>query len=84
MNPNQPNKPTDAMRAEYDFRGAVRGHHYRPLHEGDTLEIHKVDGTFERFLSKLTEEEQRAIAQETKRLIAEEMSRQRSGQDQTE
>ena len=33
------------MRPEYDFRGAVRGRHYRPLHEGYTVEIHKADGT---------------------------------------
>lgn len=45
MNPNQQTEADDGMRAEYDFSGAVRGHHYRPLHEGYTVEIHKADGT---------------------------------------
>lgn len=35
----------DEMRAEYDFRGAVRGRHYKPLHEGYTVEVHQADGT---------------------------------------
>ena len=35
----------DEMRAEYDFRGAVRGRHYKPLHEGYTVQVHKADGT---------------------------------------
>jgi hypothetical protein len=35
----------DEMRAEYDFRGAVRGCHYKPLHEGYTVQVHKADGT---------------------------------------
>jgi hypothetical protein len=33
------------MRPEYDFRGAVRGKHYKPLHKGYTVHIHKADGT---------------------------------------
>jgi len=33
------------MQAEYDFRNAVRGRAYRPLHKGYTLKIHKEDGT---------------------------------------
>ena len=33
------------MRAEYDFRNAVRGRAYRPLHKGYSLKIHKEDGT---------------------------------------
>ncbi len=37
----------DELRSEYDLRGAVRGRHYRPLHEGYTIEIHKADGTTE-------------------------------------
>jgi len=32
------------MRPEYDFRGAVRGKHYKPLHKGYTVHIHKLDG----------------------------------------
>lgn len=35
----------DEMRTEYDFRGAVRGRHYKPLHEGYTVEVHQTDGT---------------------------------------
>jgi hypothetical protein len=35
----------DEMRPEYDFRGAVRGKYYKPLHEGYTVHIHKADGT---------------------------------------
>lgn len=33
------------MQAEYDFRNAVRGRAYRPLHKGYSLKIHKEDGT---------------------------------------
>ncbi len=80
---NESTEPNDVMRTDYDFRSAVRGRHYKPLHEGYTIEIHKADGTFERFLSKLPEDEQRAIAQEAERLMAEEMARRQSGKDQT-
>ncbi len=37
--------PNDEMRPEYDFRGAVRGKYYKPLHKGYTVHIHKTDGT---------------------------------------
>lgn len=37
--------PDDEMRPEYDFRGAVRGKYYKPLHKGYTVHIHKADGT---------------------------------------
>lgn len=37
----------DQMRPEYDFREAVRGKHYFPLHEGYAITIHKADGTTE-------------------------------------
>lgn len=33
------------MRAEYDFRGGVRGKHYKTLQAGYTVTIHKEDGT---------------------------------------
>ena len=33
------------MRSEYDFSGAVRGEHYKPLHQGYSVHIHKSDGT---------------------------------------
>jgi hypothetical protein len=33
------------MRPEYDFTGAVRGRHYRPLDAGYTVNITKPDGT---------------------------------------
>jgi hypothetical protein len=30
---------------EYDFTKAVKGKHYRPLHEGFSVHIHQTDGT---------------------------------------
>ena len=33
------------MRPEYDFTGAVRGRHYRPMNEGYLVEIKQADGT---------------------------------------
>jgi hypothetical protein len=41
----QLNTADDDMRPEYDFRGAVRGEHYKPLHEGYTVHIRRADGT---------------------------------------
>ena len=38
-------KKANEMRAEYDFRGAVRGKFYKPLHKGYTIQIHKRNGT---------------------------------------
>jgi len=38
-------KDKDELRAEYDFRGAVRGKFYKPLHKGYTVQIHKTNGT---------------------------------------
>jgi hypothetical protein len=38
-------KAGDEMRPEYDFRGAVRGKHYKPLHRGYSVHIHKINGT---------------------------------------
>lgn len=38
-------KPSEEMCPKYNFRGAVRGRYYKPLHEGYTVEIHKPDGT---------------------------------------
>ena len=35
----------DDMRPEYDFRGAVRGKHYKALHKRYTVQIHKADGS---------------------------------------
>lgn len=35
----------DDMRPEYDFRGAVRGKSYLPLHKGYSVKIHKEDGS---------------------------------------
>lgn len=40
MKPND-----DAMRAEYDFTGGVRGKHYHAMQGGYTITVHKVDGT---------------------------------------
>ncbi|MFZ5994369.1 MAG: hypothetical protein ACOYU4_05240 [Thermodesulfobacteriota bacterium] len=33
------------MRAEYDFKGGVRGKHYRAMQDGYTITIRKADGT---------------------------------------
>ncbi|MBM4046841.1 MAG: hypothetical protein FJ279_17180 [Planctomycetes bacterium] len=35
------------MRAEYDFKGGVRGKHHRAMLAGYTITIHKADGTTE-------------------------------------
>ncbi len=35
------------MRAEYDFRGGVRGKHYQAYQRGHTVKIHNSDGTVE-------------------------------------
>jgi hypothetical protein len=40
---NQGNK----MRAEYDFRGGVRGKYYQAMQAGYTITIRKADGTTE-------------------------------------
>jgi len=36
---------TDETLSEYDFSKAVRGKHYKPLHEGYSVYVHKTDGT---------------------------------------
>jgi len=33
------------MRTEYDFKGGVRGKHYKTMQGGYTITIHKADGT---------------------------------------
>ncbi|RPH49559.1 MAG: hypothetical protein EHM85_13500 [Desulfobacteraceae bacterium] len=33
------------MCAEYDFTGGVRGKHFKAMHAGYTITIHKADGT---------------------------------------
>jgi hypothetical protein len=33
------------MRAEYDFRGGVRGKHYRAMQAGYSITVHKANGT---------------------------------------
>ena len=43
--PKSAQAENDEMRPEYDFRGAERGKHYKPLHEGYTVQIHQPDGT---------------------------------------
>ncbi|MBF0413165.1 MAG: hypothetical protein HQK70_10695 [Desulfamplus sp.] len=40
-------QPEEELRAEYDFKGAVRGKHYRPINKGYTLKIYKTDGSTE-------------------------------------
>jgi hypothetical protein len=37
----------EEMRPEYDFRGGVRGKHYKALQDGHTVKVHKKDGTIE-------------------------------------
>ncbi len=39
--------PEDTMRAEYNFRGGVRGKHYHAYQRGHTVKIHNADGTVE-------------------------------------
>jgi len=36
------------MLPEYDFRGGVRGKHYKALQQGYTIEIRAADGTISR------------------------------------
>jgi hypothetical protein len=35
----------DSMRAEYDFKGGVRGRHHHAMQGGYTITIHRADGT---------------------------------------
>ncbi len=35
----------DSMRAEYEFKGGVRGKHHHAMQAGYTITIHKADGT---------------------------------------
>ncbi|MGR3294206.1 MAG: hypothetical protein ACUZ9M_09360 [Candidatus Scalindua sp.] len=37
-------KEGDNMRAEYNFKGGVRGKHYRAMQNGYTITIHKENG----------------------------------------
>lgn len=39
------NQESEEMLPEYDFRGGVRGKHYRAYRRGHTVTIHKSDGT---------------------------------------
>ncbi len=41
------NTENDDMLPEYDFRGGVRGKHYKAYREGHTVKIHKMDGRTE-------------------------------------
>lgn len=41
------NAEDDDMLPEYNFRGGVRGKHYKAYREGHTVKIHKADGTTE-------------------------------------
>lgn len=45
MSKHTPTMEADALRAEYDFTGGVRGKHYRVMRGGYTITIHKADGT---------------------------------------
>lgn len=39
------NQENDEMLPEYDFRGGVRGKHFKTYRSGHTVTIHKSDGT---------------------------------------
>ncbi len=43
--PKKPQQSDDEMLPEYDFRGGVRGKHYKAYREGHTVTVHKADGT---------------------------------------
>lgn len=44
-NSKSQNQENDEMLPEYDFRGGVRGKHYKTYRQGHTVTIHKSDGT---------------------------------------
>ena len=43
----RPSGEDSEMLPEYDFRGGVRGKHYKAYRQGHTVKIHKIDGTTE-------------------------------------
>ncbi len=43
--PKNRNQDAIAMRSEYDFRGGVRGKHYRAYRRGHVVKIHRADGS---------------------------------------
>ena len=45
--PEQQLHEDDDMLPEYDFRGGVRGKHYKAMREGYTVQINHEDGTIE-------------------------------------
>ena len=45
MKKNELNQDSTELRAEYNFRNAVRGRHHKPLNKGYTVEVHQSDGT---------------------------------------
>jgi hypothetical protein len=49
------NQENDEMLPEYDFRGGVRGKHFKAYRRGHTVTIHKSDGTTEVRYFKLEE-----------------------------
>jgi hypothetical protein len=55
MKKDPESQPDDEMLPEYDFRGGVRGKHFRAYQQGHTVEIHRADGTTEDGLRKLIE-----------------------------
>ena len=46
-NTKSQNQENDEMLPEYDFRGGVRGKHFKAYRRGHTVTIHKSDGTTE-------------------------------------
>jgi hypothetical protein len=47
MNKPRRRNQDNEMRAEYDFRGGVRGKYYQAMQAGYTITIRKADGTTE-------------------------------------
>jgi hypothetical protein len=43
--PSKKSEENGTMRPEYDFRGGVRGKHYKAYRQGHTVKICKADGT---------------------------------------
>ena len=44
-NTKSQNAENDEMKPEYDFRGGVRGKHFKAYRRGHSVTIHKSDGT---------------------------------------
>lgn len=45
INSKHQNSKNNDMLPEYDFKGGIRGKHYKAYRRGHTVKIHKADGT---------------------------------------